>query len=131
MKTIKAISVLIGLFSALTGHAQTFNGNYVSVTNNHYKEGVKTTSSTKFKPGSISVTQDQIKVDTSNYVIVKHGALETADEGQFVQNLIIITTTKKGTYKALDCVLLLKHDKSIAEVIFHKSKSSIVSYLIN
>lgn len=131
MKTLKTISLLIGLFAALAGHAQTFNGNYVSVTNNHYKEGVKTTSSTKFKPGSISVTQEQIKVDTASYVIVKHSPIEEVDEGQFIQPLIIITTTKKGTYKALDCVLLLKHDKSIAEVIFHKSKSSIVSYLIN
>lgn len=131
MKHIKTILSLIGLFAALTGHAQTFNGNYVSVTNNHYKEGVKTTSSTKFKPGYINVTQEQIKVDTAIYVIVKHGSLEAADESQWVQNLIVITTTKRGTYKALDCVLLLKHDKSIAEVIFHKSKSSIISYLIN
>lgn len=128
---MKNLLLIIGLFTALTGHAQVYSGKYASITNEHWSKGVKISQTTRFKPGVVIVGKETIRIDTTAYVIVKHGAIESADEGQYIQPLIILTTATAGKYKALDCVLLLKPDKSISEVIVHKTKNSIVSYLIN
>ena len=130
MKTIKLILTIAGLLTSVLSHAQTFSGQYQSATTQHYKNGLHTSNTTKFKPGAISVTRESINIDTVSYVIVKHGGNVSEDEGQFSQSLVIMTTTKKGGYKALDCVLLLKPDKSISEVILKKTKATVVSYLI-
>lgn len=128
---MKRILTLLGLFTALTGHAQVYSGKYVSITIEHWSKGVKISQTTKFKPGVVIVGKETIGIDTATYVIIKHSAIESVDEGQYIQPLILLTTTKAGKYKALDCVLLLKPDKTISEVILHKTKNSVVSYLIN
>lgn len=127
---MKRLLTLLGLFAALTGHAQAYGGKYVSITNEHWSKGVKTSQTTKFKPGVITISKQTIKVDTTLYVIVSHSNVIPADEGYFEQQLILIHS-KNGKYKALDCVLLLKPDKTISEVILHKTKNTVISYLIN
>lgn len=131
MKIFKSILTLLGLFTALTGHAQVYSSKYVSITSEHWSKGVKISQATKFKPGVVIVGKETIRIDTTAYVIVKHGSLQLEDEHMLSQALILLTTTKTGKYKALDCVLLLKPDKSISEVIVHKTKNSVISYLIN
>lgn len=127
----RELLLIIGLFTALTGHAQVYSGKYVSITNEHWSKGVKISLTTKFKPGTITLSAQYIKIDTTSYIIVKNGVMALVDEAQYAKPVVILTTTKKGSYKALDCVLLLKPDKSISEVIVHKTKNSVVSYLIN
>lgn len=131
MKTFKSILTVIGLFAALTGHAQVYSGKYVSITNEHWYKGVKISQTTKFKPGVITISKETIRIDTAAYVIVKDGNLQLEDEHMLSQSLILLTTTKTGKYKALDCVLLLNPDKTISEVRLHKTKNTIISYLIN
>lgn len=118
MKTTTLI--IIGLFTSVLSHAQTFTGQYVSQTTAHHKDGVHTSNTTKFKPGTISITKEAIQVDTAQYVILKHGAIANEDEGLTSESLIVANMTKKGTYKVSDCV-----------IVFKKNKSTIISYLIN
>ena len=131
MKTIINILTIIAILILCTFRVKAQNLKYKSIVTDHFKNGAKTTSTTKFKPGLISIKGSVMLIDTETFTIIKHEAIETGDEGYFQQPVLVVTQTKKGAYKVLECVLLLNHNKTIAEVIIKKSKSSNVSYILD
>lgn len=128
---MKNLLTLLSLCFVLSVHGQTIKGTYKSIVTEHFKNGVHISNVTKFNPGVVNVSDENILIDSTAYTIVKTGKLETADEGYYTKSLLVATLTKKGSYKVLDCILLLKPDKSIAEVMFKKTKASNVSYVID
>lgn len=129
----KQILTIALLAAGLSGFAQTYNGHYKQVTTDHYKDNNKTATSTKFKSGEFIISADQIKIDDESYTIIKRDAAELEDENYFTQAMIILTKSKTGTYKAMDCIIGLKPDKkTVYYVLLKKTKSTKVGYeLVN
>ena len=126
---MKKLITILSLFIVFTGHAQTINYSK-TITQHLDKEGQLKSQVTKFAPGQVKVDQQHLVIDDLDYTILKHEAVETADEGYFTQSLMVVCTTKTGAYKVYQCILLLKPNKSLCEVIIKKSNSTHVSYVI-
>lgn len=129
-KIITIISITLVLFSGLV-KAQTYNGNYKQILTQHSKDGFKTKDVSDYRPGLIQVTTKSIIIDQTAYNVLKTDNIELADEKYYTKVLTVYSQGKTGSYKVINCVLLLNPDKTIAEVIFKKSKGTTISYIIN
>lgn len=131
---VLTVAAIIVVLLSGQAHAQTRSGHYSKVTADRWtKEGTASSSTVKYKTGSLIVAPTMLYIDTNTakpqvYEIVNRGVIDPYDYGDYIQLATLVYPGKSGL-KAMEVVFYIGKDKkTITDVILKKSKHYDLTY---